>query len=204
MLHTPFFLTFKNFIVARNKNKTYKTLLSVLANGSTDQARGLLTKHSGENAKDLKDLEVKLARVYALSTNKKDIEREFAEIHPHKDFILKYIKPTAPTTTEEVVQGKQEEINTVPQEPKKNVMLHDGYANANGSEQCPCYSCMQTSNATGTQSAPCTCDKCTGNQKASSETPHNLMQNNQSIMVLGIISVVAILGMVLYINKNKQ
>ena len=39
-----------------NKQKKYKTLLSVLANGSTDEARALLIKNSGEDAKNEQDL----------------------------------------------------------------------------------------------------------------------------------------------------
>lgn len=31
--------------------------------------------------------------MYAYSPKKIDIEKEFAEIHPHKDFILKYLAP---------------------------------------------------------------------------------------------------------------
>lgn len=170
--------------MARNKNKTYKTLLSVLANGSTEQARDLLTRHSGGDAQDVKDLEIKLARVYATSSNKKDIEREFAQIHPHKDFILKYV-----TAKEEI--KPLEAIHDQVVKPiensgtKKMVMVHDGYANADGCEQT------------------CGCPKCMGYSNASGEQPQSVDKGNQNIMVLGIVSVVAILGMVLYINKNK-
>jgi hypothetical protein len=60
-----------------NKQKKYKTLLSVLANGSSDEARALLIKNSGEDAKDEQDLENKLARMYANSSSKIDIEKSF-------------------------------------------------------------------------------------------------------------------------------
>lgn len=111
----------------KNQKKEYKTLLSVLANGSTDSARMLLKKHSGQDASDTKDLELKLARVYANSPRKLDIEKEFAEIHPHKDFILKYIKPIPVEVPKE--EPKIEEAKVVSQ-----TMLHEGYASANGNE----------------------------------------------------------------------
>lgn len=170
--------------MARNKKKTYKTLLSVLANGSTEQSRDLLTKYSGENAQNVKDLEVKLARLYATSTNKKDIERAFAEIHPHKDFILKYV--TAKQEIKPLEAIHEQVVKPIDgTETKKMVMVHDGYCNANGSEQT------------------CSCPKCMGYSNASGEQPQSADKGNQNIMVLGIVSVVAILGMVLYINKNK-
>ena len=75
------------------KNVQYATLLSVLAQGSTDGARSILKKYSGQDAKNLTDLEIKLANMYSNSPKKIDIEKDFADIHPHKDFILKYNQP---------------------------------------------------------------------------------------------------------------
>ena len=165
--------------MARNKNKTYKTLLSVLANGSTEQSRALLKKYSGEDAQNINDLEVKLARLYASSTSKKEIENEFAQIHPHKEFILKYVPAKVEIKATDIVE-KPLETTVI----KKTIDLDDNYIPADGDQPCPCAKCMAYSNAIGDQ-------------------PQGSMRGNQNIMVLGIVSVVAILGMVLYINKNK-
>ena len=168
-----------------NKQKKYKTLLSVLANGSTDDARDLLIKNSGEDAKNEQDLESKLARMYANSSSKIDIEKQFAEIHPHKDFILKYVKPK-----EELQHIKPLDAPIVSEEKivdsGKMVIAHDGYSNASGDNNCPALCpCMANkySNATG-DSQP-------------------LNNSNQTIIVLGLVSVVAIFGMVLYLKQNK-
>lgn len=165
----------------RNKKKTYKTLLSVLANGSTEQSADLLKRYSGGNAKNVKDLEVQLARVYALTTDKRGIEKEFAEIHPHKEFILKYVAPNI----QPLGDITEKEVKPlVMATTKKMVMLDDGYSNEISDK-------------------PCGCSKCMGYSNASGDVAQNQTQGNQNVMVLGIVSVVAILGMILYLNKNK-
>ena len=137
------------------KQKEYRTLLSVLANASTDKARQLLMNHTGQDASDTNDLQVKLARLYAVSTSKHDIEKEFAEIHPHKDFILKYAKkkeePTKPLEAE--TENKIEEGKVV-----KQVIAHDGYLNAEGHPPCGnpnCPKCGRYLNCEGNQNCSC-------------------------------------------------
>jgi hypothetical protein len=170
-----------------NKQKKYKTLLSVLANGSTDEARALLIKNSGEDAKNEQDLESKLARMYANSSSKIDIEKQFAEIHPHKDFILKYIKPK-----EELQQLKPLDAPVVSDEKivdaGKMVIAHDGYSSANG--ECECQN-----------TCPCMANKFS-NATGESQVANN-GSVNQTALVLGLVSVVAIFGMVLYLKQNK-
>lgn len=160
----------------KKQNRTYKTLLSVLANGSELEARGLLKKYSGQDAQNTQDLEVKLARVYALSPSKIEIEKEFATIHPHKDFILKYLKPEPVIIEKEVVTDLGKSPAYVTPTPV--------YSNSEGCG-CGCNKCSNFSNASG------------------SEQPVVAPKDNNSIMVVGIVSVVAIFGMVLYLNKNK-
>lgn len=170
-----------------NKQKKYKTLLSVLANGSTDEARALLIKNSGEDAKNEQDLETKLARMYANSSSKIDIEKQFAEIHPHKEFILKYVKPK-----EELQQLKPLDAPVVLDEKivdsGKMVIAHDGYSNANG--ECGCQN-----------TCPCMANKFS-NATGESQVANN-GSVNQTALVLGLVSVVAIFGMVLYLKQNK-
>lgn len=193
---------------AKKKSKQYKTLLSVLANGSTDKARALLIKYSGEDAQNTKDLEEKLARTYALSTSKRDIEKEFAEIHPHKDFILKYIQPIKEVTP---LQPDATE-KSVANESTKSVVVHDGYANASGHAPCGNPNCKYCnryfSNCEG--NASCSCNKSSNACGCSGFDSYNnaigeptSAPNNQTIMVVGMVSVVAILGILVYFNKNK-
>jgi hypothetical protein len=164
----------------KKTERKYKTLLSVLANGSELESRALLKKHSGQDAQDTKDLEVKLARVYALSPIKIEIEKEFAEIHPHKDFILKYFKPEPIIIEKDITK-----VTNLAEEPV-TIVPKQVYSKAEGENQCNCHKCMGGySNASG------------------SEQPIVMPKDNNSIMVVGIVSIVAIFGMVLYLKNNK-
>jgi len=100
----------------KTKGKGFSTLLSTLANGATSESRKLLLKHTGEDAVNTKDLELKLAKVYSTSNSKIDVEKEFAEIHPHKEFILKYNKPKEQEKEQQQIEIK-EEIKAVIEEP---------------------------------------------------------------------------------------
>lgn len=172
------------------KERVYKTLLSVLANGSELESRALLKKHSGEDAKNTQDLEVKLARLYALSPNKIDIEKEWAEIHPHKDFILKYNKPKELPTSVDAVPVEKIITDTT--------VLDAGYSNCSGNQNC---NCNKTSNACGCSGFNGFSNASGSSEQSSTYQPN---QNQSAVMVVGIVSVVAILGMVLFLHsKNK-
>lgn len=181
--------------MSRNKNRKkqiqYKTLLSVLANGSEMEARDLLKKHSGQDAQDTQDLEVKLARVYALSPSKIDIEKEFAKIHPHKDFILKYNKPVEelkPLKPETIVK----EVTTENQPTViKQVVAHDGYSNANGDVNCPCNCphCNRMRMGMGHGMGPGYFSNADGQPKAPTD-------------YVGIIGVIGVVGLVFYVMSK--
>jgi len=65
-------------------------LFDLIAIESTSQARELLKKMSGEDALNKRDLKAKLAKLYFNpNTDKLTLEKELANIHPHKDWILK-------------------------------------------------------------------------------------------------------------------
>lgn len=68
------------------------TLMTLLANESTADSRKLLKKYNIPDAKDCTDLEVKLAKLYFNVPDKMQFEKELAEIHPHKTWILKRTK----------------------------------------------------------------------------------------------------------------
>ncbi len=141
----------------KNKNRQFKTLLSTLANGSEIEARKLLKKHTGKDAENTQDLEVKLARLYAESTSKPEIEREFVTIHPHKAFILKYASfpksvSTESSSEEEKGYGSHpmdENRDVKVAQPVKEVMSYEGYLNATGGGR----SASSYANASG--HAPC-------------------------------------------------
>jgi hypothetical protein len=75
------------------KPKPTIPLMELLAYNSTGPARMLLKKYGKEDATGYANLEEKLSNLYYESKDKIEIEKQFAQIHPHRDFILKYLSP---------------------------------------------------------------------------------------------------------------
>jgi hypothetical protein len=169
---------------SKRKQKQYTTLLSVLACGATPEARKLVKTETGKDAFSEPDLEDKLAQMYADSNSKLDLEKRFAEIHPHKDFILKYCTPPAlpvdlaklNTANTNVV--KQVEIIT---EPTK----------------------ADTENPT--EGRACMCGRCGGFSSADGSAPSSSSVNTQlTIVVLGLVSIFAIAGTIMYLKNSRN
>lgn len=68
-------------------------LLELLAYNSTVSASNMLKKHNLPPATGYTDLQYKLKEIYDNSKDPLDVEKEFASIHPHREFILKYLSP---------------------------------------------------------------------------------------------------------------
>lgn len=77
----------------QKKPKKTIPLLELYAYNATTPSRMLLKKYGKADANGYEDLQNKLSELYAEQTDKKAIEKEFAQFHPHKDFILKYLTP---------------------------------------------------------------------------------------------------------------
>lgn len=77
----------------QKKPKPTIPLMELLAFNSSIPARKLLRKYGKEDAIGYKDLQLKLEDLYSSLQDKLELEKELAEIHPHKDFILKYLTP---------------------------------------------------------------------------------------------------------------
>ncbi len=69
------------------------TLLETLAVNCTVPSQRLLLKYKREPGKNYPDIVTKLAALYGEHPDKIEIEKEFALMHPHKDFILKHCVP---------------------------------------------------------------------------------------------------------------
>lgn len=65
------------------------TLMTVLANEAAKESAEILAKYNKPKAKNHTDLEVKLAELYFEQPDKLQIEKELAEIHPHKKWLVK-------------------------------------------------------------------------------------------------------------------
>lgn len=91
-------------------NKQDISLLTLLANEATSDARKLLLKHGKKDAVNHADLEKKLTELYFESTDKKlELEKEMAQIHPHRKWLLKYVEQPKP-----VIVEKKEEVKIEP------------------------------------------------------------------------------------------
>ncbi len=158
----------------KNKNgnkKEYKTLLSALAFGSTDEAQKILANNGIKEADSYEELEYNLAKLYSNATDKLEIEKQFAEIHPHAKFILKYLSPKTEVKKENEV--RKEDLQTMETEttPPKIVEMS---SNASGGCGCGC------SSAEGTVA---------------------IQQNKIDYNALALVSIVAIVGIVMIAKK---
>jgi len=87
-----------------NGGKKDITLMTLLANESTADARNLLKKYNKADAINTGDLEVKLAELYYSAPDKLVLEKEMAEIHPHKKWLLKYVAPPMEQAKQDIKQ----------------------------------------------------------------------------------------------------
>jgi hypothetical protein len=92
--------------MSSNKNKVRNggqeiTLMTVLANEATGKSRKILKEYGKPDATDFKDLEVKLAELYFTTQDKVALEKKLADIHPHKNWILKNVKPAIEATSKQ-------------------------------------------------------------------------------------------------------
>jgi hypothetical protein len=87
----------------RSESNRKITIMGLLAECSTDDAKQLLKKYGLPDAKNKEDLELKLATLYKKCVDKKQLEKDFAEIHPHKEFMKKYLL-SIPLAKEVVVE----------------------------------------------------------------------------------------------------
>ena len=85
------------------------TLMTVLANEATGPSRKILKEYGSPDAKNYKDLEVKLAELYFNTQDKVALEKKLADIHPHKNWILKNVKPAIEEISN---QGQVEEVKS--------------------------------------------------------------------------------------------
>ena len=75
-----------------NSRKQEITLMTLLANEAARESAGILQKYNKPKAKNNADLEVKLAELYFEQPDKIQIEKELAEIHPHKKWLVKSLQ----------------------------------------------------------------------------------------------------------------
>ena len=125
-----------------NKRKQEITLMTLLANEADKESRHILKKYNKPNARDHADLEVKLAELYFEQDDKLGIEKDLAEIHPHKKWITKTLDlvPKSELKCETCENKKQEDETENKQlEAIKNAVSDSvvKFSDFNGSKEAP-------------------------------------------------------------------
>lgn len=162
--------------MSRKKEKPKITLFELLATNATSDSRKFLKKHGQDDAHGYEDLESKLASYYHEHPDKVQLEKELVDIHPHKDFILKYARPE---------KSDSEQV--------KNIVASESQTGCDGSNTTKCSCAKCTSNACG-----CGVSNFEGDNNT---VKHSTFTNNE-LTVFALISIVAIVGMVVYSDKN--
>jgi hypothetical protein len=124
----------------KQNKKEYKTLLSALAFGATDEAQKILAENGIAEVDSYEELEYNLAKLYSNATDKIKIEKQFAEIHPHSKFILKYLSPKVEPEAREV---RKEDLQTMETETTPPTIVEMS-SNASGGCSCGCSSAEGT------------------------------------------------------------
>jgi len=158
--------------------------MGLLAECSTDEARALLKKYGMPPAKNKAELELALARLYKTCDDKKRLEKDFAEIHPHKEFLKKYIAPKPTVKSEVVVEEIKSETTTPSITPAPQ--MPEPISNCNGNPNCNC----NNSNFSGADG---------------SKTPDTAISNDKDkLIVYGMFGIVSILALVLISQQIKK
>jgi hypothetical protein len=154
------------------KKKGKIKLVELLAYNAQVPSRELLQKHGISDPKNTHELSDKLEALYLKSEDKASIEKEFAEIHPHKDLILTYLSANAPSKT--IVKVEE------PLSAACGCSGFDSYSNCSG-----CGGTCGSSSAEG--------------NNINTAQP-NFNQKNDTLALLTLVSIVALVG--IFLNKK--
>lgn len=157
--------------------------MGLLADCSTDEARLLLKKYGMPPAKNKGELELLLAKLYKTCDDKKQLEKDFADIHPHKYFLKKYIAPPPVVKSEPIAE---EILSQVSNQAATPVQMPEFVSNCNGNTNCGC----SDSNFNGSNSS-----------KNTDTTGSN---DKDKLIVYGMFGIVSILALVLISQQIKK
>ena len=155
------------------------TIMGLLAECSTEDAKKLLKKYGFPDARNTQDIEFQLAKLYKTCDDKKQLERDFAEIHPHKDFLKKYLLPPPKPKAEVVIEDLKPEIAVVKEVEKTPEIL----TSFNGSPYP-----FHTHDFSGLD----------GNQNIA----NNMSNDKDKLIIFGMFGFVSILALVLISRNN--
>lgn len=176
-------------MVSKKKNRSAKgnhlkkdvSMLALLANANTHNCRLLLKKLGVQDATNHLDLELKLAEMYKEAPDKIVIEKQFAEIHPHKDFILKHLAPKVEPKDESIIEVIDPDVQG------EKAMNSDSFISED------------FHNASGERNS-CSCGMCASGFSGIDGAASN-RNSTTDLTIIGLVSVIALFGMVLIAKK---
>lgn len=164
--------------------------MTLLASEATKEAKDLLKKYNRPNATSYADLELKLAELYTSSNDKFGLEKEMAEIHPHKNWLLKRLELDKP---KEVKVEKMEFETTKETKPQTPSVVC-------GNPFCPIHGTTpicEYSNASGSMNNPFATTQ--GKPNTSEQNKDQAPPRVSPIDYVGIIGMVAIVGITFFV-----
>ena len=115
--------------------------MTLLANEAAKESRGVLKKFKKPNAANHADLEVKLAELYFEQPDKLEIEKELAEIHPHKKWLIRSLDlvPKSDVKCETCEENKEikTEKDTIAEIKEAITESVSKFSNFSGSKEAP-------------------------------------------------------------------
>lgn len=179
-----------------NKKQNIRGLLGLLAVDSAQDVNTLLSKNGISPSNDPNELANKLAALYQNAPDKLIIEKQFAAIHPHKNFILKY--NSAPSGGESMVKAANVKIAD-DQETKQLLRQFIStaaptpeFSNCEGNPNCNCKQRM--SNA-------CGCSGFSGFDAQGVQMQLGRSISNNKELIIGGLVLVTVIGLFLHYKK---
>lgn len=180
-----------------NKKQNIRGLLGLLSVDATQDVNTLLSKNGISPSNDPNELVNKLATLYQNAPDKLIIEKEFAAIHPHKKFILKY--NSSPGTGESMVKAANVKIAD-DQETKQLLRQFIStaaptpeFSNCAGDPNCNCNK-QKMSNA-------CGCSGFSGFDAQGVQMQLGRSISNNKELIIGGLVLVTVVGLFLHYKK---
>jgi len=184
----------------KKKPKKEITLMTLLAGEATKEARELLKKYNRPNPTSYADLELKLAELYTSSTDKFGLEKEMAQIHPHKNWLLKRLELDKPkeSNSEIIEVQKVKEMPTATQSATSNIICGNPFCPIHGNTPICGYS-----NASGVVNNPFATTQ--GKPNTPAPTQEQTTSKPSPMDYVGLIGMVAIVGITFFVitKANK-
>lgn len=183
---------------------------TLLARNATKDANALLKKYNVKPARSYDDLEVKLAELYDKVPDINKFEKEMAEIHPHKDWILKKFLPAEKEATKEVSIKEEKAIPIVVEEPKaptsdEKLESFKEELKQVFREELANNQPKSNFNADGGCINECTCKKCRDSYSniEGNDTPKQANKTEGILPYVGMIAVFGMVGLVLVVTLKS-